>query len=60
MRKAEVQKMTSIAVPFGNGCHICVPRAWYGRRIIAMLHEELQELQAQLRGKDGKSDNNDN
>lgn len=53
----ETPRIGAYASSFGMGCHICVPRAWHGRRVMAMLHEEWQELEAQLRGKKGGVDN---
>jgi len=47
----EIPRIGAYASSFGTGCHICVPRAWHGRHVIVMLHEEWQELQAQLRGR---------
>jgi hypothetical protein len=42
--KDELQKISAIAVPFGNDTHVVTPRAWNGKRIWCITQWEYDVL----------------
>jgi len=43
-KAAEQQKITALAIPFGNNTHVITPRSWAGRRLWVMTQEYYEEL----------------
>jgi putative transposon-encoded protein len=52
MGKAEIQKMTSIAVPFGNGCHVVTPKSFLNKRVWVLTQDEYDDLREKAKKHD--------
>jgi hypothetical protein len=50
----EVLKIKAIASEYGNSSHIITPRAWKGKRVVAMLHAEWDEMRG--KGKENEDE----
>src|SRR5215469_17318513 len=42
-----ISEITAIATEFGNSAKIIVPRSWLGRRVIAFLHSEGEQMSSE-------------
>jgi hypothetical protein len=50
MTARQIHRFSAVATPWGNSCHVVVPRGWKSRRVYCLLQDEYNVVRDQMHG----------